>query len=272
MPAIPVSAIVVTKNEAAALPRCLAALAPFAEVLVVDSGSTDATREIATAHEARVVAYTWDGLYPKKRGWCLAHLPLAHDWVFFVDADEEVTPDLTAAVAEADFAGHAGFFVRGRYVWGGRVLRHGLLNAKLALFDRRCVGFPVVDDLGLPGMGEIEGHYQPVVLPHAPRTRIGTLRPALLHHACADRAAWDARHARYAAWERGMNARRAWPRDPRPWREALKRVFRAAPCRDLLAFVHSYVWKLGALDGRAGLDFALARRQYYRMIAQEGQT
>jgi glycosyltransferase involved in cell wall biosynthesis len=263
---IPVSAVVMTRNEARAIDRCLRALADFAEVVVVDSASTDATREIAAARKARVVDYTWDGRYPKKKGWCLERLELAHDWVFLVDADEVVTPALAAAIARADMDSHAGFFIRGRYVWGGTLLRHGTANAKLALVNRRCMAFPVVDDLDLP-MGEVEGHYQPVLRAGAPRTCIGVLSPALLHYACQDRAAWDARHERYAAWERGMNARGAWPPDPVPWRQAAKRAFRALPCRGLIAFAHSYIWKLGFLDGRAGLDFALARRRYYRMVA-----
>lgn len=265
---IPVSAVVVTKNEGRAIGRCLAALKDFAEVVVVDSASADATQAIAHEHGARVVDYAWDGGYPKKRGWCLEHLGLAHDWAFFVDADEVVTPALADAIARADLAAHAGFFVRGRYVWGGRALRFGLMNVKLALFDRRCIGFPVVDDLGLPGMGEIEGHYQPVLLPGATCRRVGLIKPALLHYACEDRAGWEARHEKYAAWERGMNAHEAWPADPRPWRECLKRVFRAVPCRGLVAFAYSYFWRLGILDGRAGLDFALARRRYYRTIAR----
>lgn len=264
---IPVSIVVVTKNEEGVIARCLEALDGFAEVWVVDSGSTDNTCAIAMQYGAKVVPYAWDGQYPKKRGWCLENLPFAHDWVFFVDADEVITPDLKAAIKAADLAHYGGFFIRGRYIWQGKPLRFGLMNTKLALFNRRSIGFPTVNDLGLPGMGEIEGHYQPTFLPNSMHTKIERLTPPLLHYACENKSAWEARHVRYAAWERAMNASAAWPCDPVPWRESIKRIFRSLPFRGIIAFAHSYIWRLGFLDGAAGLDFALARARYYRMIA-----
>ncbi len=260
---IPVSVIVVTKNEAARIGRCLAALSAFDEVVVVDSSSSDETAALAEQLGAVVVPFIWNGLYPKKRQWCLDHLSLKHDWVFFVDADEVVTHDLVAEIRALFKRGPqaAGYFVKGRYVLNGRTLRHGLQNNKLCLFDRRCLSFPVVDDLDLPGMGEVEGHYQPVLT--APG-KLGRLNAPLLHFAYDER--WDERHMRYAAWERGMNAKKAWPRDPANSREILKRVFRALPGRGIAAFLHCYIVKRGFLEGRAGLWFAASRMRYYRMI------
>lgn len=265
-----------TRNEAVRLPRCLAALDAFAEIVVVDSASTDATADIARSCGASVVDFIWDGRYPKKRQWCLDTLKLAHDWVFFVDADEVVTPELAAEIA-ALFAVSAppcaGYFVAGRYVIGRRILKFGLKNLKLALLDRRRMAFPVVDDIGLPGMGEIEGHYQPAARPGHENAGTGVLRAALLHYAYDgegdgknDGAAWNARHRRYAAWERGMNERQAWPRDPVPLRQAMKRIFRAMPGRAAAAFVHSYLVKGGVLDGAPGYRLARDRFRYYRMI------
>lgn len=271
-PDLPVSVVVVTRDEARRLPACLDALRGFPDIVVVDSGSIDGTPEIARASGARVVPFVWDGRYPKKRQWCLDHLAL-RDWVFFVDADEIVTPELKAAVAGLFAAGAPpcdGYFVPGRYVIGGRTLRFGLCNAKLALFDRRRFAFPVVDDLDLPGMGEIEGHYQPVARPGCAGARTGRLSAALCHHAYDDEGAWDRRHCRYAAWERGMNARGAWPRDPVAAREALKTLFRAMPGRAAAAFVHSYLAKGGFLDGMAGYRLARDRFRYYRMITARG--
>lgn len=266
---IPVSVVVVTRNEAVRLPLCLGALRDFSDVWVVDSGSEDETCNIARDAGAKVQQFVWDGAYPKKRGWCLAHLELAYDWVFFVDADEVVTADLVDEIAALDLGAEvdaAGYFIKGRYIWDGRMLRFGLCNNKLALFDRRRVEFPVIDDLGLPGMGEIEGHYQPVLKAGYMGARIGQLRGFLQHNACDDKADWEARHLRYAAWEAGMNARRAWPDDPVVWRRIVKRVFRALPFRGAFAFVHCYVWKLGVLDGARGFDFAVSRGRYYGMI------
>lgn len=63
------------RNEEANLARCLERLSRFAKVVVIDSGSTDQTREIAVRFGARVVDFRWDGRYPKKRNWFLLNDP-----------------------------------------------------------------------------------------------------------------------------------------------------------------------------------------------------
>lgn len=270
---IPISVLVVTKNEEARIAQCLEALSEFDEVVVVDSLSDDATCDVAREMGARVENFAWDGAYPKKRQWCLEHLELAHDWVFFVDADEVVTEaavENIAALFESGEPQEAGYFIRANYIWQRKMLRHGLKNSKLVLFDRRRVEFPVVDDLSLPGMGEIEGHYQPVLKVKNAADFIGVLDAQMLHDACGDISAWEARHERYAMWEAGMNVRGAWPRDPVVWREFLKQVFRAMPMRDAAAFLHCYVLKFGFFDGAAGFGFACSRARYYRLIRQAG--
>jgi glycosyltransferase involved in cell wall biosynthesis len=265
---IPAVALIVTRNGEAGLARCLDSLRDFARIVVVDSASTDHTVAIARQYGAEVIDFQWNGAYPKKRQWCLDHWAWPEDWVFFIDADEVLSPALAAEMADLFARGTpacAGYFVRGRYVEQGRVLDYGLHNNKLCLFNRHYFSFPVIDDLDLP-MGEIEGHYQPQKLCQG--EKIGQLRAPVLHYATEDRAAWRARHERYALWEAGMNRRKAWPADPVLWREALKRVFRAMPGRAVLAFAHAYFFKGGILCGGAGLRQACDRYIYYRMIAR----
>lgn len=256
-----ISVIIVTKNEERRLDKCLKALCDFDHIVVVDSKSADKTQEIAKAFGAEVVNFIWNGQYPKKRQWVLDNLQL-RDWVLFIDADEIMTP----ALAEEIFTlrkDAAGYFIRGQYVYKGRMLRFGLRNNKLALINRHKMMFPVVDDLNLPGMGEIEGHYQPVLKDVG---SIGQLQSALIHEAYDQD--WLARHERYAAWGRGMNAKRAWPDDFR----FIKRVFRTLPFKPFIAFLHSYILKLGFLDGIAGLQFALSRARYYTMISKPSKA
>ena len=264
---IPVSVVIVTKNEEKRIGACLDALQGFSDIWVVDSASGDETRDIAARRGAMVVDYVWNNRYPKKRGWCLDYLELKHDWVLFVDADELCSEDLIAEIAAFDLGAdekHAGFFVRSSYMWKGRLLRHGLKNNKLCLLHKKRAEFPVIDDLGLPGMGEIEGHYQPVLKAGCENLKFGQLKSEMRHDA---ENGWTMRHMRYAAWEAGMNKRGSWPQDPAWAREMLKRIFRRIPFRGFAAFLHSYMFKLGFLDGAAGYDFAKSRAQYYRMIS-----
>jgi hypothetical protein len=146
------------------------------------------------------------------------------------------------------------------------ILRHGIRNNKLALLNRHHWAFPVIDDLDLPGMGEVEGHYQPVL--KTAGLAIGQMKNALLHDAAETSASWYARHKCYASWESGMNKRNAWPADPMRRRHIFKKIARCIPCRDVVVFLYAYVFKLGILDGRAGLSYALARAAYIRMIAR----
>ena len=71
------------------------------EVYVIDSQSTDATVEIARSFGAKVVQFHYQGGWPKKRQWAMDTLPLAYDWIFLVDADEALTPELTEEIRQA---------------------------------------------------------------------------------------------------------------------------------------------------------------------------
>lgn len=268
---IPVSVLIATRNESQRMARCLEALQNFDEINVIDSNSTDDTKKIAAQHGATVVNFTWNGAYPKKRQWILDHVPCKNDRIFFVDADEIVTPDLVAEIAACDWS-CAGYFVRGCYISQGKLLRHGLHNNKLVLFDRRKIEFPVIDDLDCDGMGEMEGHYQPVLKPQHKQNKIGQLKHVMLHEALDDHAAWLRRHERYARWEAGMNAKNAWVHDPVPFRQCLKVLFRNAPCRPFIAFLHAYILKRGFLDGREGFKFAASRALYYRLVAKASKA
>jgi len=264
---IPVSVVVITRNEAVNLPACLAALGRFAEVFVVDSASTDGTAEIAAAWGATVVPFRWDGGHPRKKQWCLEHLPFAHDWVLYVDADERLTPALVDEIAAFMAAGPmvAGCFIAGRPVFLGRPLRFGAGNRKLALCDRRRTRFPAVPDLDVASMWEVEGHYQPLV--DGP---VGRLRQPLLHADDKPLSAWFDRHNRYSDWEAALRAdgrMEALIARESPGRRRLKRLLHRMPLRPLAVFLHGYVLKLGFLDGAAGLHHALARAVYYWQVA-----
>jgi (heptosyl)LPS beta-1,4-glucosyltransferase len=94
----PLSVIILTKNEEQFIKRCIQSVLWADEILVLDSGSTDQTKEIATSLGAIVYNQEWLG-YAAQRN---KSLSLAtHDWVFFLDADEIVTPELATSIKQA---------------------------------------------------------------------------------------------------------------------------------------------------------------------------
>lgn len=137
---LPISGCVISFQEADRIADCVRSLAFCAEVIVVDSGSTDGTRELAGQLGARVVQNAPFPGFPQQRahGVALAR----HDWVLCLDADERVSPELAAelrrTVADGGLVG-AAYEMPRRNHYLGRVLRHGLSwpDRKVRLFDRR---------------------------------------------------------------------------------------------------------------------------------------
>src|SRR5512136_1333302 len=89
-----VSVIILTRNEKANLPNCLASLQTLkAEIFIVDSGSTDGTMEIAQQLGCQVFQHPWEN-YAKQLNWALQNLPITTPWLMRLDADERLTPEL----------------------------------------------------------------------------------------------------------------------------------------------------------------------------------
>ena len=90
---LPITLLVIARNEAAHIARCLNSVPFAAEKIVVDSGSTDGTQQIARECGARVVEQSWLGFGPQRN---FASTQATHDWILALDADEELTPALSA--------------------------------------------------------------------------------------------------------------------------------------------------------------------------------
>ncbi|MGE3261043.1 MAG: glycosyltransferase family 2 protein [Bacteriovoracia bacterium] len=93
----PLCAIIITLNEEHNIARCLRSVNFAAERVVVDAGSTDRTCEIAAAEGAVVLRHTWEG-YGQQKNWALAQA--REPWVLFLDADEELSPELQQEIVE----------------------------------------------------------------------------------------------------------------------------------------------------------------------------
>ncbi|HEV2813919.1 MAG TPA: glycosyltransferase family 2 protein [Solirubrobacteraceae bacterium] len=266
MPQIPVSAIVMTKDEEGNIERCLRSLERFDQVFVVDSDSQDRTVELAEALGATVVPFRWNRQYPKKKQWCLENLPFRHEWVIYVDADEEMTPEAADEI-ERTIANtsHSAFFVSYDYEFLRQVLRHGRRISKLVLMRHRDASYPQLDDLQSEYMWEVEGHYQPLI-----QGTVGRLRGRMVHREHPDLFHYFERHNKYSDWEAVVRANDAIVKSGEATvglRPFMKIVFNRLPIRGLVAFLNSYVLRAGFLDGRAGYHYALSLGFYYWQIA-----
>jgi len=124
---IPATATIITHNESENIFHCITSVNFFAEVLVIDSGSTDDTVAIAEKAGARVIHNPWPGYGLQKQ---LAFDNASHDWVFSIDADERVSPLLKQSLIElfalpSTTPTHPGYLINRCNHFMGQPLRHG---------------------------------------------------------------------------------------------------------------------------------------------------
>jgi len=188
-----VSAVLVVRNEASVIERCLDSLDWVDEIVVVDTGSTDGTREICLRRGCRVLCEPWQGYGATKN---LAVRAASNDWVFAVDADEVVSPELRDRLLREmqDNPRFHGYRPRFRTWYLGREIRHcGWSNEHhLRFFDRRLGNYtakPLHESVRLEGalceMDEAILHYShPTVASHLAKIAVySDLAARQLHEA-----------------------------------------------------------------------------------------
>jgi glycosyltransferase involved in cell wall biosynthesis len=264
-PLIPVTVMVLAKNEEAGLANTLNGLKEFDQVVVIDSNSTDQTQAIARACGAEVVNFTWNGQYPKKKQWSLESAGARHPWILLLDADEipsvELVREIRALAPELAAHRYGAYEIGLTYKFAGRFLTHGHRVVKRSLLDPNRATHPVVDDLDAPGIREVEGHYQPVV-----DGAIGRLAGRLFHDDRDPVASWFDRHNRYSDWEAYLHLQADAKRDIASKRSRNGRIFDKVPFKPGVFFVYSYLLRGGFLDGKPGFDYAMALSMYYWQI------
>lgn len=266
---VPVSILVPVRNEAANLPRCLGSVGWAAEIWVVDSGSEDATVEVATRHGARVVQFQFNGTWPKKKNWALENLPFAHEWVFILDADEVLPAEAEAefrAVVTAPASDVAGYWINRRFRFMGRWLRHAYYpNWNLRLFRHALGRYEKITGAATES-GDNEVHEHVVV-----RGRTARLRCEMDHYAFPSIAAFVEKHNRYSNWEARVAGERTSGAAELQlaevgWRRRAKHAARRLPLRPWLRFAYVYFWQRGFLDGVEGYYFARLHA-FYEFLA-----
>jgi len=262
-----VSVVVLAYNEELNLPECLASLQGLPrEVFVVDSGSTDRTRDIARAAGAIVVEHPFEN-YSAQRNWAQQNLPLSSDWVMHLDADERLTPELVAEIADVlqnPQPGIDGYMFRKRTVFMGRWIRHGghYPSYHLRLFrkDRGHCEYRLYDQHFVVDGGT------------------ATLNNDYIDVLTADLNQWTARHLRWAELEAlemmsaqindGRVEAKAFG-DPIQRRRWLRESFYGRwPLfvRPFLYWFYRYFLRMGFLDGREGLVFHFLQGCWFRLM------
>jgi glycosyltransferase involved in cell wall biosynthesis len=228
METLSLSVVIITLNEEANLARTLSSVAWADEIVVLDSGSTDRTREVAESFHAKFFVEPWKGFAAQKNS---ALQKTTGDWILSLDADEEVEPALAEEIRTVLIANPsvAGFRIPRKNFFLGRWIKHGGFypDPKLRLFRRGAGTFEerlVHEDLQLDGV-------------------TAYLKNSLLHHAYPTLESYIEHMNRYSS----LGAQMAVAKRPRGF--SLIDIV----ARPKLTFLYNYVLRLGFLDGREGL-------------------
>jgi len=248
---IPLSIVILAKNEAARIRDCIASVRWADEILVVDDESTDETVPIAESLGARVVKRKMD-VEGRHRNW--AHAQAKHEWILSLDADERVTPELVGEIHEL-FSGtppYETYAIPRRNYVGNRWVRFGgwYPSAQLKLFKRSVFRWE-----------------ETTVHPRAISDRpCGTLRHDLLHFSYRDERDFIQKMDRHTMLEATK-----WVADGR------RMGILIAGWRTVDRFVRTYLLKQGYREGRLGLFLAWMAGKYqwisyrkYRQLLAEG--
>ena len=261
------TAIVLTKNEEKNLPECLASIRGFASrVLVVDSGSTDRTLEIARAYGAEVLSHPFT-YYAAQFNFAVDNGGIDTKWILRLDADERFPPEVCARcerlMAEHAEDNVAGIAMQADFYFLGRLLRHGgAKKRKIMLFKR--------------GRGRIEDRKRDAHTILTDNGRIVSISERFRHDDFKDLNSYIARYnwytirelSDYLAFEQGASTEVATDAQLQKTRKRKFGIYYKAPMflRAWLLFCYNYYFRLGFLDGRPGYIYAFLECYWYRFL------
>ncbi len=227
-----ISAVIIAFNEESKIGRAVRSVGWADEILVIDSGSSDRTREIARGCGARVIERDWPGFAAQKQ---FGVDSASNDWILSIDADEEVSLELRDEIAQLQrIENHShGYRIPRLSFYMGREIRHGgwFPDFQIRLFDRRYARWRKLE---IHESVEVDGTVEEF--------------RNVINHFSVD----DAAHHHLMIGERYA---------PLAAQKMLREGRRTSPLRIAIAgfaaFVRAYIVKLGFLDGLAG--YAIAR-------------
>lgn len=256
--------VITTRDEELHVGRCIDSVQGLGRIVVLDSGSADATQEIAGARSVEVIEHPWEG-YSAQKNWALDNLAADADWILFLDADEYLTDALSSEIVRAIRTSSVdGFYLARENIVLGRRLKHAwwypdyqmrLFKPAKARYEDRLVHEHVLVDGETSLLGE-----------------------PLVHENLKGVGAWMQRHVSYAALE-AVEIRRALAGEqsdglqPRFFgsraerRRAVKtRIWYRMPFRPAIRFLWLYIVKRGFLDGRQGRAYCELVAAYEALI------
>lgn len=258
-----VSVLILTLNEECNLPFCLESLQGFDDIVVLDSLSCDATEDVAKRYGVRFVQRRFDN-WSSHQNWALEHIDFKNPWVFYLDADERMTPELRAElldIAEGETDGHVAYYCGRKNFLMGRWIRHSMPPGYLMRFFQ-------------PGNIAFERLVNPVPVVDG---SVGYLSHRLLHYNFSKGLGeWIDKHNRYSQMEaqetiafldrKRPSLRAVLTRDPARRRQGLKSLSYVLPFRPAIKFFYMYVIKRGFLDGYPGLVYCTLQSIYEYFI------
>lgn len=254
-----------TKNEEKNLAGCLEAIGNdlARQIVVIDSGSTDETSEIAREFGAEVINFEWNGKFPKKRNWFLRNHTPESEWILFLDADEYLTEDfkkeIQSALTQSD---KVGYWLSYTIYFMGKKLKGGYPLRKLALFKVKAGEYEQIDEDRWSQM-DMEIHEHPVL-----QGPTGILRSKIDHKDYRGVPNYVNKHCEYAAWEAGrfLLAVKNKNNNHWTWKQNLKYKLINNVFIGPVFFCGSFFLMGGFRDGARGLAFAILKMSYFTQI------
>ncbi|NEQ95307.1 MAG: glycosyltransferase family 2 protein [Cyanothece sp. SIO2G6] len=259
-----ISIFILTYNEEVDIADCIESALLSDDVIVVDSFSRDRTVEIAKQYPIRVIQHVFES-HGKQRTWMLESIPPKYDWVYLLEADERMTPELyQECVSVAQTGEHIGYYASERVMFMNQWIRHSTQYPRyqLRLLRHGRVWFT---DYGHTEREVCDGP-------------TGFLTNTYPHYTCGKGfSRWLEKHNRYSSDEAVETLRQLesgtidWSgilfgRSEVERRRALKDLSLRLPFRPLIRFLYMYFGLGGILDGHAGLVWCILQAFYEYLI------
>jgi glycosyltransferase involved in cell wall biosynthesis len=258
------SIYILTHNEELDIAACIESALQSDDVIVVDSFSTDRTVEIASRYPVRVIPHAFES-HGKQRTWMLRSVPTKHEWVYLLEADERLTPELFQECLETtENPAHIGYYVAEQVMFMGQWIRRSTQYPRyqMRLFRKDSVWF---DDYGHTEREVCNGS-------------TGFIRATYPHYTSGKGfSRWFDKHNTYSTNEAKETVYQltqgsinwgdlVFGKTEVDRRRALKDLSLRLPGRPLIRFLYMYFILGGWLDGRAGFTWCTLQAFYEYMI------